>query len=157
MHKIKIYTIIFMATLSFISCKDEYSICNENKNVLLQTNFYRLVNGAAEPFSPSSFSLYVLHHTQPIYHSVSGVNSFVVSLNPTIDSTVFQISSSTTAPLDTLVVLYSTTNVPLSPACGTVNFQKLLRVYSTHHSIDSIAIAQPEITNEQQQNIKLFY
>lgn len=157
MKKRKAYNLLLIIILFLAGCKDEYSICNESKNVLLQTNLYTVNNAVEQPFSASSFTLSVLNTTQPIYNNISELSSFLLPLNPAIDSVSYKIVTSTTAVPDTLTVLYSTINVQLSAACGTLNTHRIFRVYSTRNSIDSVQINNADVTNVLKENIKIYY
>lgn len=157
MKKWNIYSLLLITYLFLVGCKDEYSICNESKNVLLQTNLYTHNNGVEQPFAASSFSLSVLYNPQPIYNNITNLSSFLLPLNPTMDSVVYQIKTSNTATADTFSILYSTNNIQLSAPCGSLNVHRILRVSSTHNSIDSIQIKNADITNLQKENIKIYY
>lgn len=74
-----------------------------------------------------------------------------------------------TATTDTFILTYSPRladtlyvghlNLPYfsSMECGTVMHYRLTHVSSTHHLIDSVEIAHPEITNTLQENVKIHY
>ncbi len=153
----KFYGWLLTGFLFLAGCKDEYSICNESKNVLLKTNLYTINNGVEQPFAATSFSLTVLNTTQPIYSNIAGLSSFLLPLNPAIDSIKYQIITSPTATADTLTILYSTNNVQLSAACGSLKMHKILRVGNTLNSIDSVRIKDAEVSNILKENIKIYY
>jgi hypothetical protein len=157
MKKRKVYSLLLIIFLFLAGCKDEYSICNESRNVLLQANLFTVNSGVEQSFAASSFSLSVINNPQPIYKNITGLTSFLLPLTPGLDSTVYQIITSSTATPDTLSIFYSTNNVQLSAPCGTINMFRILRVSSTHNSIDSIRVKNAEVSNLQKENIKIYY
>lgn len=157
MKKRIIYSGLLIGFLFLAGCKDEYSICNESRNVLLQSNLYTVNNGVEQPYPAPGFSLSVFNTSQPIYNNISNLSTFLLPLTPGLDSTLYQIITSSTATPDTLSILYSTNNVELSAPCGTINMFRILRVTSTHNSIDSIRIKNAEVSNLQKENIKIYY
>lgn len=156
MKKRIIYSGLLMCFLFLVGCKDEYSICNESRNVLLQANLYKVNNAVEQPYPAPGFTLSVFNTALPIYNNISGLSSFLLPLTPGMDSTLYQIVTSSTATPDTLAILYSTNNVQLSVPCGTINMFRILRVSSTNNSIDSVRIKNPEISNVQKENIKIY-
>ncbi len=153
----KFYSGLLIGILLIAGCKDEYTICNESRNVLLQTNLYTVTSGVEQPFAASGFSLSVINNTQLIYNNNTGISSFLLPLTPGLDSTVYKIVTSSTATPDTLSILYSTNNVQLSVPCGTINMFRILRVTSTRNSIDSLRVKDAEVSNLQKENIKIYY
>lgn len=157
MKNLRFYSWLLTGFLFLAGCKDEYSICNESKNVLLKTNLYAVNSGVEQPFAAASFSLTVLNNTQPIYNNIPNLSSFLMPLNPAMDSIKFQLLTSNTAIADTLTILYSSYNVQLSAACGNLNVHRLLRVSSTNNSIDSVQIKDAVVANMLTENIKIYY
>ncbi len=144
-----------IALIAFLySCKDEYTICNESKNVNFKAGFYRKVSGAdvATPVP----GLTVLINGLTIYNNQPS-SALVLPLNPVVDSTKYSVSLNNGAVYDTVTIVYTTRTVNLSYDCGNIIFNKVTKFYSTTHEIDSVRITKADVTNDALENAKIWY
>ena len=146
--------IVSLLPLSIVSCKDEYTICNLPKDVRFIAGFYQTAN---VPQSAQNLSVSLLGDTSAIYRRQPNVPSFSLPLNPTVDSSKYLIAVSNSGPRDTLTIVYSSSNVNLSPECGNVSYHTITRLSSTLHTIDSVKLIAPAINTSSVQNAKIYF
>ncbi|RZM07867.1 MAG: hypothetical protein EOO88_51080 [Pedobacter sp.] len=140
------------------SCTDQYTICSLSKSVTLEASFYEYpASGTAVARNASSFTLSPIFGAPTAYNQFPNAANFALSLNPGTDSVVYRIRLSESLPADTISFVYSTTERNLSYECGSINVHQLFRVYATNHTIDSISITHPEITNMIAENVRIFF
>ncbi len=147
---------IFAILLIFSSCKDDYTICDLSKVVVLKNGFYQFTSGIEKPVAASLFSLTQIDNS-PVYNNVSNISKFNFSLNPAATSVKYQIITSAGSVPDTVTYSYNTENVQLSTNCGNVYVNTLTSVSTTTHTLDSIKIFNSTVNTESGENIKIYF
>ena len=139
------------------SCQDTYNICDKARDVSLKAGFYHITAGTVNSVTVPSLSLSIYDTSIVYYNQVPNLSSFSIALNPSLDSSRYSIRLSNTSVADTLTVVYTSEAVNLSPECGIIYINNLLRTYSTHHTIDSVQIINPVNNTTSGENIKIYF
>jgi hypothetical protein len=157
MHTINKLSLIAAAACFFaISCKDNYTICNEPKTVNYKAGFYNK-NGAVDvPVTPTALTLTFPGATTFIYNQQPGISSLVLALNPTADSVKYFIQVNG-LPADTVTFVYTTAQQTLSPECGDITVHNFIRTRTTTHTVDSVKIVASSVNNVLKENLKVYY
>lgn len=138
------------------SCKDEYTLCTQAKDVNFTAGFYQRV-GTADVSAPAqSLTIFQLNATTPIYSSQQNAATFGIPLNPAADSSRYVITLGSNLQSDTLTIVYTSQSAPLSVECGNVILNNITRLYSTAHTIDSVKITASAINTTPTQNAKIY-
>jgi hypothetical protein len=152
----EIAVIATMLSFFAVSCKDNYTICNESKIVNYKAGFYSK-NGAVDvPVTPTALTLTFPGATNFIYNQQGGIASLVLALNPTVDSLRYFIQVNS-LPADTITFVYTTAQQTLSPECGDITVHNLTRARTTTHTLDSVKIVAPSVNNALKENLKIYY
>jgi Family of unknown function (DUF6452) len=157
--KCTLSVLVFFSTFIFIaSCKDEYSICNELRDVQFISNIYQKVAGADVLTNAPNFTLVNLNSSLPVYSNQSNLNSFKTELDRTVDTTKFLIKISNSLPQDTITVIYnSAPAAPLGPSCTPVFNFTISKILTTTYTVDSIKIVNPIMNTSLALNAKLYF
>ena len=152
------FAISLTATMLFIlSCKDEYTICNLNKEVRFTGGFYRKL-GTTDVATPTpKFTLSQLNVQPPFYSQQANVQLFSLPLNSLTDSAKYVLKLDTNLPADTITVIYSSQGVNLSVECGSVVYNSITKINTTINTIDSIKIVKPLVNTEAGENARFYY
>jgi Family of unknown function (DUF6452) len=143
-------------SLFAVSCKDNYTICDQSKIVNYKAGFYNK-NGAVEvPVTPTALTLTFPGATTFIYNQQGGIASLILALNPTTDSLKYFIKVNS-LPADTITFVYTTGLQTLSPECGDITVHNLTRAWTTTHTLDSVKIVSPAVNNVLRENLKIYY
>ena len=148
--------LFLVLSIAMVTCKDDYNICDQSKNVFFKAGFYNASTGVDSVHTAPSFSFAVLGNNY-IYKQQSNISTFVFSLNSAVDSASYFISLSNTLPADTLTLVYTTQSMLISPECGSVFINTITRVYSTSHTIDSVKISNPAVNLASNENVKIYF
>lgn len=154
-----VFIILFVTTSIFCnSCKDEYNICNELKDVRFVASLYKNVGGVDVLNTATNFNLSILQGNVPIYTNEPNVSAFNMPLSVTLDSAKYIISFSNSLQKDTLTLIYTTQGATnISPNCPPLFFHNITRLYSTLNSVDSIKIINPILNTSLSQNAKIYF
>ena len=151
---------IFVVFLSvcFFGCKDEYSICEEPKDIRFIASIYQKSGNTDILTSVPSFNLYSIQGATSIYASQPNISSFNIPLSVILDSAKFLISFSNSLPVDTLTIVYTSEGkTNLSPNCPPIFIHNITKAYSTTNTIDSIKIINQAINASFSQNAKIYF
>ena len=139
-----------------MSCKDYYNICDLNRISAANGNFYSISGGAERENRPASLSVAELNGSSTIINSAFP-STFSLILAPNRDSMRFTVRTSSTAPVDTITLRYSTVTTVLSVECGTINQYQLTSISTTTNTLDSIRIIKPLADQLLGNNFRIFY
>lgn len=146
-----------LAILLLQSCKDEYSICEQQRISTANGGFVTIAPGGTEAeLTPAALTVRLLNNTA-VYNNVAGLNIFSLPLVANADSSKFIIKTNTVAPVDTLTLFYSTQTILLSDICGSINTYTLSNATTTKHDLDSVKIVDVAVGNRLTRNLKLYY
>ena len=111
---------------------------------------YKLVYNNKLLISPGMFTLDVDSFIG-IIGSADGANQLSVPLNPNADSMRYRLvlDTSQVAQADTVTFYYTSSVHFISNSCGYTNYYNLDSVHSTKNFLDSIALVNPAVTNDQ--------
>lgn len=147
-----------MATaMVFTACTDEYTICENPKDVRVEVNFYTSSNGTDLPKNAPNLNLTLLNSNTKIIINNPNRTGFAADLNPMVDSSKFSISIDDTQPKDTITFFYTSTKTNISALCGDAFFNKLLKVKSTTNTFDSIKLVNNDVTNITKENVRIYF
>jgi hypothetical protein len=157
MNSINKISVIVLALAFFaVSCKDNYTICDQSKIVNYKAGFYNK-NGAIDvPVTPNALTLTFPGATTYIYNQQGGIASLALALNPTTDSLKYFIQVNS-LPADTITFVYTTGQLTLSPECGDITVHNLTRAWTTTHTLDSVKIVSQAVNNVLKENLKIYY
>lgn len=147
---------LFLLT-GLYSCKDEYTICNQSKEVNFTAGFYQRAGNADVSAPAPSLTIFLLNGTGAIYSQQQNVPSFGIPLNPSVDSSRYVITVANNLQSDTLTIVYTSQSSSLSAECGSIILNNITRLYSTTHTIDSVKITSAAINTAAVQNAKIYY
>jgi Family of unknown function (DUF6452) len=139
-----------------VSCKDNYTICDQSKIVNYKAGFYNKSGAIDVPVTPTALTLTFPGATTFIYNQQGGISSLILALNPTTDSLRYFIKVNS-LPADTITFVYTTGQLTLSPECGDITVHNLTRAWTTTHTLDSVKIVSPGVNNVLKENLKIYY
>jgi hypothetical protein len=153
------YTIISIVfCLAFVvSCKDNYTICDQSKQVNYKAGFYTKNGSVDVPSTPAALTLSFPGATTFIYNQQMGVSSLSLGLSPVADSVKYVIKISNALPSDTLTLFYTTGLLNLGPECGDITVHNFTRAYTTTNTLDSVKIVAASVNNIPKENLKIYY
>jgi hypothetical protein len=143
-------------SLFAVSCKDNYTICDQSKTVNYKAGFYNKSGSLDVPVTPASLTLTFPGATTFIYNQQAGVSSLVLALNPTTDSIKYFMQVNN-LPADTITFVYTNGQQTLSPECGDITVHNFTRAWTTTHTLDSVKIVAPAVNNVVKENLKIYY
>ncbi len=173
MQPLKSYKFICFISIIFsgimLSCSSDEQ-CRENKDVVMQADFYHVVfNAATQTYSINKITIDSI--------TIQGLKRDSITGNEVlIDSVLYNNSkslSSINLPLnkfqgeskfllkinginDTLVIYHTNQNQYLSLQCGCIKTFNIDTIISTHHFIDSTSIVLHQVNTNNAENIRIF-
>jgi Family of unknown function (DUF6452) len=159
MKNIQIVILFFLFTCFFISCKDEYNICdNTKKDVKFIGGFYERVAGVDVAKPAPNLTVYLRNNPTPIISNQLNIKEFSFALNPLADSAQYILSLGSNLIKDTLTIVYlSQTYNNYDQLCGPISLHTIDRIISTTNTIDSVKIVQPSVNTIVVQNAKIYF
>ena len=151
-----VFFILIIMSLS--SCMDNYGICDIDRSVSMQGKFYGR-SGTQEVLQAApSFSLTQLNpNTAVLYSQQPNQPGFGSLLTPAVDTLNYEIRFSQTLQPDTFRVVYTSQLHNVSTECGTITIYHISNMLYTKHTLDSIAVIEPDVSNTTGQNLKLYF
>ena len=149
-----IFTLAVLNVL--VSCKDTYTICDQNRTSTANGNFYSISGGVEVENRPASLTITELNAGNTITNSPFPT-TFSLILVPNRDSMSFTVRTSGTALLDTIKLRYATTTIVLSENCGPISQYQLTSISTTKNTIDSIRITNRLADQLLGNNFRIFY
>lgn len=157
MKKTSFAASLTITILFFTACKDEYTLCNLNKEVRFTGGFYRKL-GTTDVATPTpKFTLSQLNVQPPLYSEQVNVQLFSLPLNSLTDTAKYVLKLDTNLPSDTITVIYSSQGVNLSVECGSVIYNNITKINTTINTIDSTKIVKPLVNTEAGENVRFYY
>ncbi len=147
----------FLIAGIFCSCKDEYSICNQPKNVAFSASFYQKISGVELAATAPNLKILLLSNNTVIFSNQTNVGMFTLNLDPLKDTSRYIISLGNSMPIDTVSIVYTSQSVLVSPECGVISTSSITKIITTINSIDSIKILSPTVNTAQAQNAKIYF
>ncbi|MEO6405914.1 MAG: DUF6452 family protein [Ferruginibacter sp.] len=148
---------VFMALVCFISCKDQYDICDTPRTVQLNGGFYHRMGGTETVNTAPAFTLSVLGTNLNLYDQQAGLQKFNLQLNQISDTAKYFVRLNNSTGADTVTIVYYSQLVTLPEPCGIITTNTLTSVKTTRHSIDTVTIVNPAVGTTGAQNIKLYF
>jgi Family of unknown function (DUF6452) len=146
-----------LIVLSIFSCRDEYNICNLNKDVNLIGGFYQNIGGNEITAVAPNLTITTLNGTSSIYSSQPNISIFSFPLNASVDSAKYVFTIANNLPKDTLTIVYSSKSEVISAECGSAVYNTITKLTSTKNTIDSVKIVSANVNTLLLQNIKIYY
>jgi hypothetical protein len=142
--------------MTLLSCHDTYTLCDQSRQVSVNSRFFRLgTGGTPVPSPPASLTVTGINGNA-IISNVASPEIFSLALTPNTDSAKFVFNLSG-APVDTVTYFYSTQETVISTNCGSVNTYTLSTVKITHHTLDSVSIVNAQVDTRLSSNVRFFY
>ena len=157
MNRIFILFCGFFLGMIIGSCRDDYSICNENREVKFAATFYQKMAGVDIIATAPSLSIKNIAANTSAYTNQSNQTNFYLTLDAQKDSLQYLVMLANNLPPDTLTIVYTSQSRNISADCGNVFMYNITKIYSTIHSIDSIKLLNPAVTNSLTQNAKIYF
>ena len=148
--------ILLFIVATFFSCKDEYTICDQDLTVAEKSGFYHISGGVEQVGFVPLFTLTALGSTTDIYSRAQNLSKFSLPLNPLVDSAKFRLSVGDNYT-DTVTFIYSNRSMTVSANCGIIYIHTLSFVKTTHHKLDSVRISNRIIDNVSGENLKIYF
>lgn len=139
------------------SCEDNYTICNEPKEVSFKGAFFKKIGGADVSSPVSLLSIRPLTTTAFIYNQQPSASGFSFALNPVLDSAKYIFKIDNSASQDTVSLFYINQLQLLSEICGSITTHNLTYVKTTKHILDSMVIIAPKVDNKSNVNLKIYF
>jgi Family of unknown function (DUF6452) len=151
-----------IASLLFISiicnsCKDDYNICGEPKEVKFIAGFYQRIGNSDVPIQAPNLTIRLSSTSIPVYNNQINVSSFGFPLILNGDTSKYIINLGNNYPQDTLTIIYTTQGANTLPECGVLFFHTITKLTSTTNSIDSVFITNPSLNTSLAQNAKIYF
>lgn len=152
---IKSVFVLFAGLSAFFICSCAPEACLDETEAFLKASFYISLTSKKE--SPDSLTLYGINHDSvKIYNKAQGVQPALFPLDNSADNSVFIIKINGT--FDTIGFSYSNRPHFISKECGYAMFHNLADTpYYTRHAIRKIYVSGRNITNANEENIRIFY
>jgi hypothetical protein len=148
---------LFFLPILAVSCKDNYTICDQSKQVNYKAGFYTKNGSVDVPSTPAALTLSFPGATTFIYNQQIGVSSLSLGLSPIADSVKYVIKLSNALPSDTLTLFYTNAQQNLGPECGNINVHNFTRVHTTINTLDSVKIVAASVNNIPKENLRIYY
>jgi Family of unknown function (DUF6452) len=155
-YSYSIIALFFLLVLA-VSCKDNYTICDQSKQVNYRAGFYTKSGSVDVPSTPTALTLTFPGATTFIYNQQMGVSALSLGLNPVADSVQYVIKISNTLPSDTLTFRYTNGQQNLGPECGDITIHNFTWARTTTHTLDSVKIVAPGVNNSPKENMRIYY
>ncbi|MCD7973561.1 MAG: DUF6452 family protein [Candidatus Azobacteroides sp.] len=153
--KIQYIILIGLIATLFFSCGD--TECSESTNATLAAVFYIDEDNIS---SGDSLLVYGLHNDSLLIKvSTPTIINFPLKLEEHTTSFVFDFTGDLQVDLVKDTVRFFHQNSPhfISEACGCAMFYTIDSIRYTRHKIDSIAVVNKDIINEELENIQIFF
>ncbi|HLN56430.1 MAG TPA: DUF6452 family protein [Bacteroidales bacterium] len=150
----KIFFLILSAWIvaSLTSCTP--GSCFEKTDSLLDVTFYDSVT--KKVITPDSLTVFGLGiDTARIYSASRGIKKASLPLNSAADNSIFIITINKIT--DTLSVFYSSYPHLISKECGYTFYHQIDSLFHSRNAIHSILIIKRTVTNEDEDNLHLYY
>jgi hypothetical protein len=155
--RLKLLSLGILLMLISGACRDDYSICDQSREVNFKAGFYNK-NGAIDvPVTPVSLTMTFPGVSTYIYFQAAGISLLNLALNPGADSVKYFIQVQNNLPADTVTLVYTSRIQNLSPECGDVTIHRFIRAWSTTNTVDSIKITNPDVNTTSPQNLRIYY
>jgi hypothetical protein len=147
------YSAIWGVAALIYSCAPE--ACLEETGSFLNASLYN--NTSKKKESPDSLTIYGLNHeTNKIYDKTAGVQPALLPLNQSANNCSFIIRIN--GITDTITFNYTSRPHLVSKECGYAIFHNLIDTpFYTKNAIDYIYTASRNVTNVNEENIRIFY
>lgn len=155
--KLNLAVILFLLSVTLFSCKDDYTFCSESRTVQLSSFFYKKIGTQEVTTNAPELKLIDIGTAQTLLTNQQNASSFSLVLNPLKDSMRFYISIAPTLQADTLTVVYTSASKALSPECGIISTHKILKAYTTKHTLDTVKLTNTAVDNDLAPNTKIFF
>lgn len=157
----KILTVIscsLLAAISLTSCGD--SSCTESTTANAMMTFYSRSTSSA--LTIDSISVRGIGTDSILYDKSREVKYISVPLRINSNESAFQLNfyrsnSSANAQTDTVRFYHQNRPQYISPDCGCSVFYHIDSVSHTRHRIDTVKIKQPEITNQNEEHLQIYF
>ena len=130
--------------------------CSESTKTALYVNFYKKSTHAAHT---DTLSVYGLNNDSLLYEKTI-TKSLELPLRLNKDTTIYVFGFSKagdTTVNDTVTFIHRNNEHFISEICGCAMYHVIEEVYFTRRHIDSISVQNKTITNEIQENIRIFF
>lgn len=144
------------AGIFFLSCKDEFTICDQPTAVRMKCGLYQNSNGVQTEVVAPFLTVTLLSFPTPDYSS-PGLSKFSLALNPLTDSVKYQISVKNNSIPDTVTFIYSSQQMNISALCGDVYINNLTRINTTMNTLDSVKIYDGVINTTSGENVRIYF
>jgi Family of unknown function (DUF6452) len=153
------YSIIalFFVLVLAVSCKDNYTICDQSKQVNYRAGFYTKSGSVDVPSTPPALTLSFPGLTTFIYNQQVGISSLSLGLSPVADSIKYVIKLSNALPADTITFYYTNGVQNLGPECGDIAIHNFTWARTTNNTLDSVKIVAPSVNNIPKENLRIYY
>jgi Family of unknown function (DUF6452) len=148
---------LLITTILLWSCRDDYNICNQPRDVKFVGGFYKKIGSSEVGVSLSNLTIFQLNTNTNIYNNQANISLFSLPLNPVLDTSKFVIRIENALQADTVSIIYTSKQVLLSAECGNVTNYSLSKILFTTNTIDSIKIINSEVTTGLNQNTKIYF
>ena len=139
------------------SCEDNYTICNQSKEVNCKGIFFKKTGGADVETPVSSLTIKPLTATTFLYFQQPGISAFTFALNPVLDSAKYIFKIDNSISQDTISLFYTSQLLLISAECGNIITHQLSNAKTTKNLLDSVRIINPKVDNVSTTNLKVFF
>ena len=150
-----VFCIPIVSSLLFSGCEE--TECSESAKTALYVNFYKKSNHAEHT---DTLSVRGLTNDSLLYEGVAK-KTLELPLRINADTTIyvfsFLLNAKDSIVNDTVTFIHRNNEHFISEACGCAMFYVIEDVYFTRGHIDSISVQNKTITNEIQENIRIFF
>lgn len=144
----------FAFSFSLISC-EESTVCDLSTDVNVSGAFYSILNDTLEVDTVANvYSSIGVGSADSLSSGLSNQNSIDLELNPFQDTSSFVVVINNVS--DTLTFKYNRSLELLSELCGFITTYEIEEVKSTYHVIDSLAIIDNTVINENELHLKIY-
>jgi hypothetical protein len=149
---------LFIASAITVSLFLAYSCtpgaCFDEMNAFMKASLYRESTGIITP--PDSLSLWGAgRDTSKIYDAIKSLKQASFPLD---DSSVkCKFTMKINGVYDTITVWYSTYPHLISKECGYIFYHDLDSIHTSNHKIVKLSITKNSITNQSEENIRIYY
>jgi hypothetical protein len=157
MNTIRVISIFLAIILLNISCRDEFTLCTQSKEVKFNAAFFEKTGSIDIPKSAPTLTINPLGDPLAVVNGIANAQTFSLQLSSLVDTSKFVISISNTLRKDTIKIVYTSQNVLLSVDCGNIINYNIIKILSTKNTLDTVKITNPLVNTGLVQNAKFYF
>ncbi|MDI9319730.1 MAG: DUF6452 family protein [Phycisphaerales bacterium] len=163
LHQSVLSVLLCSALVFIVACTAERNPCLEPKLPFLYASCYQYKSDTKTytdtALPNANFVSMDIDSAKRWYWGVNTLSKFSLVLSPLLDTTRWSLQAdSAYSPIDTISFIYTRNLKFYTNACGYGYVYSLVQVLTTQHNLDSVKIANKEVTTKAGiENVKIYF